>query len=466
MAVPLSLCLALALPAEPLERSLLRGIPLGVLQVDAAEALRHARAPETDFTGHVLARAALAAAGHGEGFPEWPLPRLLQRALDLVSAPETGLPRRDGLPDGLGDAELVLVLVYTLAVTGQAEAAEDVLEANLKGATAYKAGVVLQSLRNIGDPRSTSLIQRFVEGGDVQNLGENLLADLQFPFLHDLRDRLSLIPPEHRTRGELRALAAEPPGERSALAVYFLGFLPATGRPAEERAELDLLRRLTGSPHFMVRTFAARALALRSPETAGFWADLLRRQDDPWQRAQTARIGFALHGRGFARAALELLATEPSQYAQWELMHGTLEVRRGRAVRTPWDLWLPTTLQLRLNFPRGGGEMGSQDVDEILEWLEGGARPRDQWVRTQLFYGLVRHVAGPAGARYLRLFGTLPDRPRHYWMLDGLRDPAALPLLRRWLAEPIPDPAQRQALERLIERLEGLSGPAPRLKIS
>jgi hypothetical protein len=227
-----------------------------------------------------------------------------------------------------------------------------------------------------------------------------------------------------------------------------------------------LLRRLVGSPHFMVRYFAVRALALRSRETVAYWADLLARQDDPWQRAQTARIGFALHGRAFARTALHLLDREPSQYVQWELMQGNVEVRRGHAFRTAWDVWLPPTLLFRLNFAQGGSEMESQDVDEVLAWLEGGARPRDEWVRNHLFRGLAHHVHGPNATRFLRQFAGLPDRRRHYWILDPLPDPSVLPVLRQWLDEPIPDAAQREELERLIRRLEAMSGATPPAKVS
>ena len=64
---------------------------------------------------------------------------------------------------------------------------------------------------------------------------------------------------------------------------------------AQQRAELDVLRQVTGFERrcFYNRFFAIRSLALRSPETIDFWVGLYRGEEDAWQRAQLVRIGFA-----------------------------------------------------------------------------------------------------------------------------------------------------------------------------
>ena len=446
---------------EPLDARLLRSIQLGRLSgVEAAEALGLARDSQASFSDHVLARAALVAAGRDEGFPEWPLPKLLDRALNLLVHETHAMGRSEGLAEGFSGQELVFTLVYALVTTDQTSKAIDVLEQHVSGGGRYETGVVLQALRNIGDARSTRVIKRFVESGDDQNLGENLLADRHYPFLEDLSRRLHLIPPEARTRRELRLLAASGCGEQAALASYFLGFLAPGETLDEEAADLQVLRRATRLSCYHNRFFAVRSLALRSRETIPFWVERFRAEHDAWQRAQLARIGFARFGREFAATALELLADEPSQYVQWELMHGNLELREGARFRGYWDLWMPPALQLHLNFPDGGGAMEDADRDALIAWLETGAHPQNPSVRNHLLYGLARHVSGGATRRFLRVFDGLPDKNREYWVLGTLRDPGALPIVQYWQSLGSPEADQQGRLDDLAERLETQAGGA------
>ena len=453
----LALVSAGAAPAsrEPLELRLLRTIYTGVWQqAEAADALRHASDSHQDFLGHMLARAALAVTGQDQGFPEWPMERVLDRALDLLSGPSHAFQTPRGMAAGFEGPQAAFAAVHALVTTGQAEKAEAVLERHLTSGARFKRAVVLQALRNIGDARSTALIQRFAEVGDDHNLAENLLADQRFPFLHELAARLSRIPPAERTRERLLSATAEGCGERSALAVYFLGYFPPSDDPWQEQREEAALQALARASCFQARYFAVRTLALRAPRTAEYWTGLFQAEDDAWQRAQLARIGFGRFGGRFLAPALELLAREPSQYVQWELMHGNLEVREAARFRTYWDIWEAPTLQFHLNFPRDGGSMSERDADELLRWLESGARPRDEWVRNHLLHGLARHLSGPLTRRFLRVFDAIPERSRHFWILSPLPDLQALPLLRYWLAQPITEEAQHKALEDLVESLE------------
>jgi hypothetical protein len=448
-------------PADPIELRLLSTIYTGTWQeVDAAAALRHAHDSHEDFVGHVLARSALLVMGEDHGFPDWPLERLLDRVLEMMIGTHAFAAPR-GLPAGFDGPQVVFAMVHALVTTRQAAQAEDVLERHLATGARFKHAVVLQALRNIGDARSTSLLQRFAEQRDDQNLAENLLADQQFPFLDDLARRLSMIPPSARGRSSLLATAgSEGCGERQALAVYFLGYLSPSRQADVEARERSALEMLARAPCFTTRYFAARAVALRWPQTLEFWMELFDQEPDAWQRAHLARIGFARFRRSFLRPALERLGREPSQYVQWELMHGNLEVREGARFRTYWDIWAPPTLQFHLNFPDGAGSMSMPDADELLDWLESGARPRDLWVRNHLLYGLARHVSGESARRFLRVFDSLPDKTRHFWVLSPLPDPKALPLLRYWLTLPIAEAAQRKSLEDLVELLETRSGSA------
>lgn len=447
---------SVASASEPVDLRLLRTIQTGTLQgLEVAEIRRHAKGLETDFVGHALARAALVVLGEDAGFPEWPLERLLDRTLDLLQrGGSSAFPSRSDLPAEFGGEDLTFTLVYALVASGQEERATLALERQLGSESEYVRGLVLQSLRNIGGDRTSRLIQKSAEQGKDRNLPENLLADLRYPFLLDLQKRLPLLPPERRGRRDLLAAAQERCGERQALAVYFLGFLADAEDPQQNGAELDLLRSLTRSPCFHTRYFAIRALALRSAESIGFWTGLLRGEEDGWQRAQVARIAFARFGREFSTTALGLLAEEAVQYVQWELMHGCLETREGARFRDYWDIWQPTTLVFRLYFPEGGGrEVAEAELDEILSWLETGARPRHPWVLNHLLYRLAGKVSGRHTVRYLRIVDRLPEKAEQWWSLSGLSDAGALPLLRYWLAASAQGP-QRDQLEKLIVRLE------------
>lgn len=450
--------------AELLERRLVRTVQLGVADAEPAEMLAYAKSSATDFVGHCLARAALVVLGRDEGFPEWPLERLLDREMSLLAGSANGnaFPARAGLPEGFAGDDLAFTLVYALAVTGQADKAVDVLEKRLDSDDALVRGVALQGLRNLGLPHADALLEKARRAGRDRNLPENLLADLYYPFLADLASRLRLVPPAARTREALLEMAASPCGEKAALAVYLMGFL--ADAQAGASPELARLRQLARADCFYTRYFAVRSLALRSRETLGFWLDLLRDTSDNWQRHQIVRAATFGLGPEFTERSLGLLAAEPGQYVQWELMQGFLETRQGARFRDYWDLWQPTTLVYRLYFREGGGPLPEADRDRLLRWLESGARPRDDWVRNHLFYRLAGEVAGRDTRRYLRAFDGLRGDGGPWWILSGLRDPGALPLLRYWLTLPS-EQSQHAQLEDLVRRLEaaaaGTAGGPP-----
>lgn len=443
------------LEAEPLERRIVRAVQVGTAtEADVAEMRRQTKAPEVDFAGHALARAGLAVLGRDEGFPEWPLERLLDRTLSLLAGNAHGniFPLRPGLPEGFGGDDLAFLLVYALAVIDQVDPAISALAPRLESEDELVRGVALQALRNLGTARANALVESVNRAGRDRNLPENLLADLYYPFLSDLKARLDLIPPMQRTREQLLAAAAEACGEKPALATYFLGFLPDAPGPGPS-PELARLRELVRAPCFHTRYFAVRSLALRSAETPEFWTSLLDDTEDGWQRQQIVRVAFARFGAAFGSRALTLLAREPAQYVQWELMHGYFETRGRARFRDLWDVWQPTTLVYRLYFREGEDPLADADRDELLRWLETGARPRHAWVRNHLFYRLADQVSGRDGRRYLRLFDTLPEKGQHWWILSGLSDPGALPLLRYWLTLPSEE-SQHAQLEDLVGRLE------------
>jgi hypothetical protein len=447
----LLVCLGTAASAawgsESIELRLLRSTQLGVLQgVTREELLHYTQDGTPSYLGFPLAVAALEAAGLAP-LPDWDAQHMLDETLNGLHRDLSFDPPAD-MPADFGGEDLVFTLVYAMALGADAEQAVDTLQKHRGSRSEYKRAVLLQSLRNLGLPGANDLLQAAAEQDADRQLPENLLSDRYFPHLGDLHARLHLIPPEQRQRPELVGHAQEACGERQALAVYFLGFLA----PAGNDAELALLRTLTAAHCYYTRYFAVRALALRSPESVAFWDGLYRRENDAWIRAEFVRIGWARFGRGFAATALDWLATEPQQYVQWELMHGYLQDLEGVHLRDYWDIWQPTTLQLRLNFAPYPEARIQPDRGQVLAWLERGNRPRDEWVRNHLLYGLAKSAHGDDTRRLLKVFDSLPDKADHWWILQPLADFDALPILRYWLAAS--GDGKRDELESLIARLE------------
>lgn len=450
----LLLMVPVAVSAEPIEYRLMQTIQTGTpQQLDVSEIIQYAKGDKADFLGHVLARSALLVLDEDEGFPDWPVERLLDRTLNQLQRRSHAYHLPPEMPAGFGGDNLVFTLVYAMVMSGESGKAIDVLERHIHSGNAYKRAVVLQALRNIGSRRANGLVQQVADTRNDRNLAENLLADHHYPFLEELQQNLHLIPSDRRSRKELLAIAAQRCSRQAALGVYFLGFLAQSDDQKQNEAELSLLRDFTRAPCFYTRYFAIRALALRSAESIEFWTGLFSREEDAWQRAQIVRIGFAHFGREFTTLALELLADEPVQYVQWELMHGNIEIGEGARFRDYWDIWLPRTLQFRLNFPEGGGRMDNEDLDELLAWLQTGARPRNPWVRNHLLYRLAKNVSGENTRRYLKIFDSIPDKTSDWWVLQNLSDARALPLLRYWHTLKAEE-QQRDILFKLIVRLE------------
>jgi len=448
-------CSAAYACAGSMEARLLRTIQLGAAQVAEVEIAPYARdGARAGYLGFALAAAAMHAIGRSDEPGEWPAPRILDKTLaELHRGLSFETP--SDFPVGYGNEDLVFTLVYALVIGGATERATDILGRHLSGAPPYKRAVILQALRNIGTRRASELIQKAAARGDDQNLAENLLVDLHYPFLDDLRSRLPLIPPEQRNRATLLRLAAEGCGVRPALAAYFLGFFPPAAEAKVEQAEIALLRRLTLFDCHWTRFLAIRSLALRSQEPIEFWEHLYRAEKDGWQKAQLVRIGYARFGRAFATKALDWLGSEPTQYVQWELMHGYLAAMHGVTLRDYWDIWQPTTLQFRLNHsPREHTAAGgSAQWDEVLTWLEAAKRPVNDGVRNHLLYGLTKDVAGDDTRRLLQALATTGERSALWWVLYPLKDRSALPILRYWEGRES-DPERRRTARNVVVTLE------------
>jgi hypothetical protein len=207
----------------------------------------------------------------------------------------------------------------------------------------------------------------------------------------------------------------------------------------------------------MGRIIALKSLGLRSPETISYWAGILHTEQDAWLRHQALINAFGHYGRQFAPEALNLLATEPSQYMQWQLMQGNIETRQGQRYRSYWDIWIPVTLQFMLVFPDPGhqGKMSSADQEDMLRWLETGHRPLDRVVFNHMIYDLLPHTRGDNTRRLLTFFNNLPDRDDNWWILMPLEDASALPLLRYYETLPAPQNQHEQLLG-IIARMERL----------
>jgi len=440
---------------ESVQARLLRTVQIGVAQDIAPEEIdRLAADGGGDHSTALLARSALLVVRRSDA-GLFPYDELLDGVLNHMVRDGNGFPAPPGLPS-FGAKETILTMVYAMVMAGQQERAIDILAQHRFTGSKYKQEVVLSALRNVGTARAKGLIQEYAEKGQDRNVAETTLADEDFPVLSEIVERWNLVPPAARTRRELTA-TARGCGERAAMAAYWLGFFAPNPDAEQERAELDALRTMTRATapgcNFMDRIIAMKALALRSPETIAEWTTLAREASNVWERHQAVICAFGRWGRDFAPAALKLLETEPAQYVQWELMNGNLTTRRGGAYRTRWDIWLPVNIMVALeDVPSDSDTIGAADLNELLAWLESGARPQDPSVGNHLLYQLAGSVRGEGTRRWLRLFAARPDLPQSWWILANLRDPAALPILRYWSTLPT-SKDQAETLNYVIDTL-------------
>jgi hypothetical protein len=406
----------------------------------------------------MLARSALVVL-HQDN-PEWDnFDNLLSSVLNSALNSGNVYLQPPDLHKGFGGKELVFTMVYALVMSGQQEHAIDILEQHLSNGGQLKQAIVLQALRNIGTQRAISLIQKYQEKGDYHNLAENTLADQDMPVLSEIYARWSLVPPGARTRTNLLKILQGGCGAREALAAYWLGYFPLSPDRGQERTELSALRSLyernSPSCDYMGRLIALKSLGLRSPETISYWSNILHKEPDAWLRHQVLINAFGHYGRQFAPAALDLLATEPSQYMQWQLMQGNIETRQGQRFRSYWDIWIPVTLQFLLVFPDPGhrDKMSARDQEDLLRWLETGRRPQDRVVWNHFIYNFLPHTRGENTRRLLTFFNNLPDRNNNWWILMPIEEVSALPLLRYYATLPAPAD-QHQELTDAITMLE------------
>ena len=479
MRIPRLLLLALAfgLPAavhaapEPVEVRLLRTIHIGALQsLDEGDLRRMSSPREASYVRYVLARAALLVLGKDGGSPEYPVERLLDQALAQLQPGRDLLPA--GAPPGFGGDDLIYTLTYALAVSGRGGAAERVLEEHVGGGSDSKRSVALQALHNLGTPRAQQVIQKATEVREIGFVAGSLLVQDQFPPLHELAAHWHDIPLSGRSRKDLVREVGNGCGPRAILALLLAGYLPPAGSPEQERRELAALcRAATELPLegcYNGRMFALRSYGLRTRGAPAVWASLAGRLETGWQRALAARIGFARFPKAIAPLALGLLAEEPQQYVQWELLWGILFAGKGLVFRDVWDLWnLSPHLQLRLSYPGSFPGLGLVEQDRLLDWLESGRRPGDGQVLDWLLCELARSARGREAFRLMRVYLNRPAAERHAWVLQELAEPAALPALR-YLRDHAPSADDRAALAGGIEILEAgtanlYSGQAPKI---
>jgi hypothetical protein len=443
----------------PLTPQLLRTVQIGTTQgISTGQITAIVQQGRASYLDVMLARSALVVL-HRDN-PEWEkFDNLLSSVLNSALNSGNVYPQPPDLPAGFGGKELVFTMVYALVMSGQQERAVDILEQHLFTGSRLKQAVVLQALRNIGTQRATGLIQVYQEKGDYHNLAENSLADQDMPVLSEVYARWNLVPPEARTRKNLLMIVRGGCGERESLAAYWMGYYPPNPDRGQERAELSTLRRLyehnNPACDYMGRLIALKSLSLRSPETISYWSNILHNEKDAWLRHQALISAFGHYGRQFAPAALDLLATEPSQYMQWQLMQGNIETRQGQRFRSYWDIWIPVTLQFMLVFPDPGhrDKMSAADQDDLLRWLETGYRPLDRVVFNHMIYCLLGHTRGDNTRRLLTFFNNLPDRNHNWWMLVPLEETSALPLLHYYETLSAPTDQHEQLLG-IITKLE------------
>jgi hypothetical protein len=450
---------------EPMPLRLLRTVYIGAPQLPVGEIQRYATDGHTGFYGYVLARSALTVLGENRDWTAAQSVQLLERSFELLDTAQTSLFTEGGMRAGFGTDDVLFTLVYALVQSGQGDQAVTVSARQLDSTNEFTRAVALQALRYIGNPRASDILKGKGREDKDSQLRANLLADIYFPFFDDLARRQSLIAQNQRDRRTLLTIAKEQCGEQPALAMYWLGFVAPSEDAGQQQAELEVLRVASGLSCYYSRYLALRALALRRDGTPAVWVDRYRREQDVWVRAQMVRSAYTIFGRSFLSPALGLLATEPSQYVQWELLHGNLAIRQGYTLRDEWDLWIPATLQFRLDHHGPASLISSRDMSDLLGWFEQGKRPGNQIVRNILLWDLARAVPPEQTRRFLRVLHRQPEKSSAWWVLDSLSDPNALPMLRYWATLPA-GKEQLNSLKGAILKLEtqtsqGKSGNAP-----
>jgi hypothetical protein len=450
---------------DTLPQKLLRTIQIGVPQdLTVDQIKRIADSDDTDYTTAILARSALLVLQQDDS-KRVSYEELFDDLLNHLVSGGTPFQPLTGLPNFRGK-ETVFTMVYAMVMSGNQERAVDILEKNSLTGSRYKQAVVLSALRNIGTPRAIGAIQQYAEKGQDRNLAETTLADEDYPVLFEIHDRWNMVPPQLRTRDNLRAIVQSGCDQRSVMAAYWLGFFAPNIDPNREVAELQALESIThtNTPtcEMTEHVIALKSLALRSPETVDYWKALALRTPNVWERHQIVIDAFGRWGRRFAPAALDLMKVDTAQYVQWELLNGNLETRQGRAYRNYWDIWIPADVLLVLasDQPIGVSTMDQKELDAMLSWLDSGARPQDRVVLNHMIYHLAEFTMGDDTRRLLRIFNRLPQRNQSWWILQLIRDPAALPLLKYWSTLPAPQD-QRGMLEHTIGSLANRGNREP-----
>ena len=457
-----------AAPRESIPQRLLRTVQIGAPQGLTVDQIKRIAAnQQTEYTTDILARSALLVL-HEDNLGLVPYNELFDSVLNHLVRDGNAFQPPSGLPDFRGK-ETIFAMTYAMVMSGNQEQAVSLLGPHLWNGSQYKHAVVLSALRNIGTQSAIGLIQQYAEKGPDRNLGENTLADEDYPSLSDIYARWNMIPPAQRTQDNLRVIVQSGCDQRAVMAAYWLGFFPKNIDPNKQVAEIQALEALfhtnSGSCEMMEHVIALKSLALRAARSPAYWQRLASRTTNVWEQHQIVIDAWGSWGAKFTTTALEMLGTAPAQYVQWELLDGTLDTRMGERYRTYWDIWIPANILLvqqedELTRPPGPESMDETNLNTLLAWLESGKRPQDQWVWNHLIYHLAALVAGDGTFRLLRLFNALPQRNQNWWIVQNLRDPAALPIMRYWATLPAPQ-NQQQMLQGAITRLQNAAAHPP-----
>ena len=457
-----------AAPRESIPQRLLRTVQIGAPQGLTVDQIKRIAAnQQTEYTTDILARSALLVL-HEDNLGLVPYNELFDSVLNHLVRDGNAFQPPSGLPDFRGK-ETIFAMTYAMVMSGNQEQAVSLLGPHLWNGSQYKHAVVLSALRNIGTQSAIGLIQQYAEKGPDRNLGENTLADEDYPSLSDIYARWNMIPPAQRTQDNLRVIVQSGCDQRAVMAAYWLGFFPKNIDPNKQVAEIQALEALfhtnSGSCEMMEHVIALKSLALRAARSPAYWQRLASQTTNVWEQHQIVIDAWGSWGAKFTPTALEMLGTAPAQYVQWELLDGTLDTRMGERYRTYWDIWMPANILLvqqedELTRPPGPESMDETNLNTLLAWLESGKRPQDQWVWNHLIYHLAALVASDGTFRLLRLFNALPQRNQNWWIVQNLRDPAALPIMRYWATLPAPQ-NQQQMLQGAITRLQNAAAHPP-----
>lgn len=475
-----ALALAAALPVSAvcdaqLDSRALATIMTGAAISSADELAAALKSSKIEFNRYALYRGALAVLGEDQRFPEYPLGAIYHRLISevMLDGPAPCSSRAPCLAADMAAEALTVALL----LSDQEQLAWKELNALLGSGSAFQRAFAAHMLRLIddGDRSRALLIPVLDDDGEDQELLNQVrseLAEKYFPTLSSFAQLHHSLIPEQRSRSafhemadgrcafqggtaqRLKSFIFGKPLCDAALGALLLGYLP--GDSAADEAELNSLRLLAQSRHYITRHNALRALGLRSAESSSYWLERFRAEDSVWAQALIIRILSLHHGAALRAIALDLINQAPHQYVQWEIIYGVLRHLRAEAESARWGIWFQRSLQYEVLLHSGGrGAIPADKIRTLLLELGEKGWKGEVGVLQQLLYQITPSLDAATVLPFLRLLHAQTEKRAYWWLLLHIKQPSIRPFLQ-YYAENSEDPELREVSTSALSVLQAV----------